>query len=223
MKIAIQQPDFLPWLGFFHKWQISDLLIIYDDAQFIKGGWQNRERIRSGDSEQWLTVPVNTKGRLGQLISEVEISYRNDWIRQHLNAISINYGRSRNYANVFPALQEIYQARFSTLLELNMAFLKRISGFLGISIPVKFASYYHLSSTRTRKLIDMLKEEHATGYITGQGSKDYLEEDLFREEGIAVHYQTAGEVHLAYPEVDPGTLGLSVLHALFCDLKIKNQ
>ena len=123
MNITIHQPDFMPWMGYFHKWMQSDLLVIYDDAQFIKGGWQNRDKIRINGEAKWLTVPVESSGKLGQNINEVQISYKRDWIKDHLNTFNAVFRKSKNFDQIFTLLREIYVKRHSRLFELNISIL----------------------------------------------------------------------------------------------------
>ena len=108
MKITIHQPDFLPWFGFFYRWKHSDLLIIYDDAQYIKHGWQNRDKLLINEREQWLTVPVVTKGKLGQLVSNVMINNTTNWKHKHINTFKTCFGRTPSFSTVFPKIQDVY-------------------------------------------------------------------------------------------------------------------
>ena len=140
MRVTIHQPDFIPWIGFFHKWKNSDLLILYDDAQFIKGGWQNRDKIKAHDKEQWITVPVITKGKLGQLIKDVDINCKVDWKRNHLNTFKTYYGKTSGFNKVYPAIELIYNKNYKYLIDLNVDMLKMAAKFLNISVPFVFSS-----------------------------------------------------------------------------------
>ena len=213
MKVTIHQPDFLPWLGFMQRWRVSDLLIIYDDAQFIKGGWQNRDKIGTRDGDRWLTVPVLTKGKLGQQIRDVEINHRTDWQRQHRNTLQAYFGKTPHFKTIYPAVEGIYARNHRLLMELNMELLQWAAESLGIRTPVVFSSSYGFSTSKTERILDLLDAVGGTEYITGQGSKAYLDESLFKARNLSLVYQETSDV---VRDFDPGDdLPYSVIQYLF--------
>ena len=215
MKVTIHQPDYLPWIGFFYKWLYSDLFIIYDDAQYIKGGWQSRDKIRIAEKEQWITVPVITKGRLGQLISETEINYATDWVRVHLNTMKTYYGKSPYFAEIFPKLEDIYLKKHRKLVDFNVELLNLAAQSLGISVPVKYSSEFKITSFRTQKVIDLLKAVKCTEYIAGQGAKEYMDEHPFEKENIKIYYPEISDIRSKFSTIKTEDIGLSVIHYLF--------
>ncbi len=212
MKITIHQPDFIPWTGFFHKWFTCDLFIIYDDAQFIKGGWQNRDKIMLDNNEYWLSVPVLTKKKLGQAIKDVEINYNVKWQSKHLKTLKNYYGKSKNFSEVIFMIEEAYSKEYKYLMDLNLHLIKRIGDYLGINTPIKFSSEYNLESKKNDRIIDIIEAEHATTYITGTGSKDYLDVALIKKNNIKLVFQNHDEVK---KYIKNSNVYLSIIHYLF--------
>ena len=108
MIVTIHQPDFMPWLGFFDRWARSDLYIALDDVQFLRRGWHHRDKIKTLQGVQWLTVPVEKKGKYTQKINEVKIAYETDWRKDHLKTIELNYKKAPNFSNIYKKIRDIY-------------------------------------------------------------------------------------------------------------------
>ena len=189
MRITIHQPDFLPWYGFFYRWAQSDLLILYDDAQFIKGGWQNRDKLLINGREQWLTVPVVTKGKLGQLINEVKINQTVKWKHKHLYTFKSVFGKTPNFLTVFPLIEDVYAGKYDNLIDLNISLLLLCADLLKIKTKFRLSSEYGFSSNQSEKLIDLLNAENADEYLSGTGSINYIDEKLFEQNNIKLIYQ----------------------------------
>ena len=189
MIITIHQPDFLPWLGFFDRWRKSDLYIVLDDVQFIRRGWQHRDKIKTQDGVQMLTVPVLKKGRYCQLIKEVEINNKENWRHKQLKTIQSAYKKAPDFDFVFSKLSEIYNREYDLLIEFNMDLLRLCSKMLGVNTPLAFASDFNIKSTGSQRLVDLVQSVGGKEYLTGTGARDYLEEELFKKVGIGVHWQ----------------------------------
>lgn len=189
MKVTIHQPDFLPWIGFFHRWAQSDLYIVLDDVQFIDDGWQHRDKINTPNGVIWLIVPVIKKGMGPQLIKDVRINDSQNWQRKHLVTIKQAYGRSRNFNYYFDKLQEVYNKNHNYLIDLNIDLLEFSAEDLGIAVPKVFSSEYKIQIKGTQRLVDLVIAVGGKTYITGTGSKDYLQTELFEEENINVIFQ----------------------------------
>lgn len=212
MKVTVHQPDFAPWLGFFHRWGLSDLLILHDDIQYLRHGWQNRDRIRLPHGDQWLTVPVVQTGKGHQLIRDVVMDNQQPWRREHLALLRRAYQGTPGFAAVYPGLEVLYQQPHERLMDFNRALLDFIAGQLGIRTPVRLASEFHLASARNERLVDLMRAVGGTVYVTGLGARDYLDEALFRQHGLEVVWSGADEARAVYPARD---LGLSALDFLF--------
>ena len=186
MIVTIHQPDFLPWLGFFDRWKKSDLYIILDDVQFLRRGWHHRDKIKTRDGVKWLTVPVAKKGKSDQLIQDVTINNGSNWRYKHLKTIESNYKKAHNFENYFEKIKEIYEKEYSLLIDLNIDLIRFVADELGITSPTVFASDYDVKSISSERLIDLVKAVGGTEYLTGLGSKDYLDETVFDAAGIKV-------------------------------------
>lgn len=189
MVVTIHQPDFLPWLGFFDRWQKSDLYIILDDVQFLRCGWHHRDKIKTKDGIKWLTVPVLKKGKYLQLIKDVKIDNSVNWRSKHLRMIELNYKKTANFEHCFQKIKEAYNKKYSFLIDLNTEFLYWVSRELQITTPVIFASDFNVKSAATQRLADLTKNAGGTAYLTGLGSKKYLEEPLFKKDNIKILWQ----------------------------------
>jgi len=189
MIVTIHQPDFLPWLGFFDRWQKSDLYIVLDDVKFLRRGWHHRDRIKTKDGARWLTVPVIKKGKYHQIIRDVKIDNRTNWRYKHLKAIESNYKKAPKFEHCFTKITEIYEKKHLFLIDLNMELLHLIASELGITTSNVFASDYDVKSTSTQRLVDLVKEVGGTGYLTGLGSRNYLAESVIEKENVKVIWQ----------------------------------
>jgi len=186
MKVMIHQPDFIPWLGFFDRWENSDLLIILDDVQFIRRGWQHRDKIKTNSGVVWLTVPVIKKKRYNQQIRHVEIDNSFNWIRKHIKTIEISYSKAPGFNKYFDKINKIYNKKHNKLIDLNLELLRYISSELQIKTQIMYASELNSLETSTNRLVELVKKVGGTNYITGYGSTNYLEEEKFIDAGINV-------------------------------------
>jgi len=189
MIVTIHQPDFLPWLGFFDRWKKSNLYIVLDDVQFLRQGWHHRDRIMTTKGPSWLTVPVYKKNKYTQLIRDVKIDNKTSWRKSHLRTIEVNYKKAPGFDNYFSKIEDIYAKNHPSLIDLNMDLLKLIADEFKIEIPLRMASEYKIKSDSTQRLVDLVKAAGGTKYLTGVGSRDYLDESLFHKEGIEVIWQ----------------------------------
>lgn len=189
MIVTIHQPDFAPWLGFFDRWRRSDLYIVLDDVQFIRRGWQHRDRIKTAQGEAWLTLPVEKKGKYDQLVSEVRMDNGQDWRARHLRAIGMAYGRAPHFPEVFPAMESIYAAGHELMMDFNLALLDFMACRFKAVAPRRMASSYAVKTVKTQRLVDLVKAAGGDAYLCGTGSRDYLDEGLFSEAGISVIWQ----------------------------------
>lgn len=189
MIVTIHQPDFVPWLGFFDRWQKSDLYMALDDVQFLRRGWHHRDRIKTANGSEWLTVPVCKKGRYEQLIRDVRIDDSTRWRDVHLKKLEFNYRKAPNFDRCFGEISKIYRKKQSHLIDLNMDLLRYMAAELGISTPVDFSSRFNVASKASERLVELVRSVQGAEYLTGTGSRDYLDESLFRKEGIEVIWQ----------------------------------
>ncbi|MFZ6028212.1 MAG: WbqC family protein [Chloroflexota bacterium] len=215
MIVTIHQPDFAPWLGFFDRWQKSDLFIVLDDVQFLRRGWHHRDRVKTAAGPRWLTVPVKKKGRFVQRINETEIDNAIDWRTKHLDTIAAAYGKTPGFRTVFPLLARTYGERHTLLVEFNLALLALFAGLLGIGTPVAFASAHPSTSRASERLAELTAIHGGKVYHTGTGSRSYLNENIFAARGIAVLWQEFDHPHYPQPHGDFAA-GMSVIDFLMC-------
>ncbi len=215
MKIAISQPTYLPWLGYFDLMDQVDLFVLLDSVQFEKQSWQQRNRIKTPLGLQWLTVPVCFRGRLEQRIDEVEVRDPG-FAAKHLRAIELNYGRSRYFDQYFPSVQNIFrECKESLLVNLNIQFLDWMRKVLGITTPVRCSSSMQVEGKRSELLINLCRLCGADAYVSPPGSAVYLLDDLgrFAEAEIEVHFQNYShpEYRQLFPPFAPFSSALDLI------------
>lgn len=189
MRVAIMQPTYLPWLGYFGLMQSVDLFILLDSVQFTRRSWQQRNQIKTMNGPLWLTVPVLSKGKREQLISEVEIDYSRDFLRTHQKTLEMNYRKTAYFGALSPQLFEILGADNKYLSGLTINLMLWLRSVLGITTPIRLASEFETSGTKADLLASLCEQVGATEYISPPGSKVYLDEsDAFAKRGIPLHY-----------------------------------
>jgi len=190
MKIvAIHQPQYLPYLGFFHKIAHCDVFAALDHVQFQKNGLQNRNKIKTASKEgtQWITVPV--KHNLGQAINEVRMDSSAPWQKKHWNALVSNYSRARCFRQYTDGLQQVLLADHENLSRLNMALTEWSMEAMEIRTPVVYSSQLQVEGHATALLVDICRSVGADAYLSGPGGKNYMEMPLFEQAGIQVLWQ----------------------------------
>jgi hypothetical protein len=202
MKLAMHQLQYMPGLRFFAKMKACDLFIYMDDVQYEKREFQNRNRIRTRDGAQYLTVPVRVKGRFSQNINAVELNPTGEWRAEHLRAIKINYARAGYFKQYLPALESIYSKEYFLLGELALASITFLKDAFAIKTPVRFSSEFKVASVSTRRLVDLCKAAGADEYNSGAGARDYLDEKIFTENKIKLSWQNFKV--MPYPQVFDG-------------------
>ena len=216
MIVSINQPAYLPWLGYFHRIAISDLHIVLDHVQFEKNSFVNRNRVRTSQRSTWLTVPVRTKGRFGNLpINLLEIDNHQGWATKHWKTIRQSYGRAAHFPATEALLEPVYArewARLADLMRELNGHIARVS--LGIQTPMKFSSEMGVTGAKSELVLNLCKAVGATVYLSGPLGRSYLQEDHFAEAGIEVRYHDYA--HPSYPQCHPGFEPLmSVIDLLF--------
>ena len=189
MIVACHQPNFLPWIGFFYKALLADLVVLLDDVQFARGfTWVNRNRLKCDQGELWLTVPVKKKGRGLQKIKDVEVLDEGNWPRRFFQGISQNYAHSPYFAEHHAFLKDLMQMRWRKLVDLNVAAINYLAGNLGIGNKVVLQSSLQIQSQGSELLVKITKETGADVYLTPLVSKKYVDENLFAQQGITIQF-----------------------------------
>jgi len=193
------------------------VFVFYDDVQYDKHGWRNRNRIKTANGSSWLTIPVRSKGVVKDrvLINEVPIDWTKDWARKHWMTIKQSYGKAPYFTTYAPALLHVFEKRYEMLADFTIELTITVAGMLGIQ-HAKFlrSSDLRMPGARTEKLINILTHLGATHYVSGPSAKEYLEEHKLAEANISLEYMTYDypEYRQLYPPFDPS---VSVLDLLF--------
>jgi hypothetical protein len=186
--VAVHQPQYLPWLGYFDKIDKADIFCFLDNVQFKKNDWQNRNRIKSPTGWQWMTTPVLY--RFPQSINEVKINNTVNWKRKHLQALITNYGKAPFFDDFIDFFNHAYLKDWEFLNDLNVYFIRGILKMLKIGKKTTvFSSELNLSNDPTERLIDICKNLGADTYLSGQDGINYLNQTRFRQQGIRLIVQ----------------------------------
>jgi len=187
-KIAILQSNYIPWKGYFDMINMVDEFILYDDMQYTKRDWRNRNKIQTPQGLKWLSIPVEVKGKYFQKINETKVSDK-DWAKKHWQQIVQNYKKApyfKDYKNVFEKLYLNHNEEY--LSQINYKFIVSICNILGITTKIIWSNEFKLIDGQTEKLLGICKDCHADIYLSGPAAKDYFDEELATKEGIQVEW-----------------------------------
>jgi len=198
---VIHQPDFLPHLGFFHRFLQADLWVILDNVQFVhktSKSWNNRDKIKTPQGEKWITVMVQ-KCTLQTNISEVLLSTEIAWRNDHLNLIKENYKKAPYFSEIFPFLEELYRFECGKMIDFNLKSIDMLLKLFDIKISSLLASTLNPAGRKNKLLVDILKKVNASVYLSGVGAKSYFEQKTFDDAKIKVIWQDFK--HPVYPQL----------------------
>lgn len=214
-KIAILQSNYIPWKGYFDIIAAVDEFILFDDMQYTRRDWRNRNQIKTPQGVQWLTVPVKTKGNYHQKIRETEIEGL-DWAGLHWKALEQNYRRSPHFAEISEWLAPLYlTANYTHLSQLNRTLLIGVCKYLGIRTTITNSWDYKLLDGKSERLADLCSQAGGTEYLSGPAAKDYIDEQLFTDRGIQVSWVDYGG-YPEYPQIwGEFVHGVTILDLLF--------
>jgi hypothetical protein len=211
---VILQPSYLPWLGYFAQLQRSDVFLVYDTVQFDKHGWRNRNRIKTAQGPQWLTVPVLTHGQNQPSNREVAIDNKQPWRKKHLASLRQNYARAAYFEEYMPHFEDLYARDWHSLFDLNLASFQTIQRLLGLDRAVRCASEFVVDGDATERLIALCRAVGADHFYEGAAGANYLDDARFRAAGLTIEYQHYE--HPVYPQLHGDFVPyLSVVDLLF--------
>jgi hypothetical protein len=191
MKSAmISQSNYIPWKGYFDNISKVDEFIIYDEMQYTKRDWRNRNKIKTPQGLKWMSIPVEVKGKFFQKISETKISDTN-WYKDHLALLKQNYSKANSFNKGISFIENMYFTSFDlkTISEINYHFISNICNYLNINTKISFSNDYHLfEEGKTERLIELCKQVKANVYYTGPAAKNYIDTALFEKETIDLKY-----------------------------------
>lgn len=190
MIVSINQPAYLPWLGYFQRIAGSDLHVVLDHVQFEKNSFVNRNRVQTAGGATWLTVPVRTSGRFGELaIDALEVENNVPWRRKHWATLGQAYAAAPYFADHEPFFHSVYQRDWVRLSELCAEVTRYLLDAFGIATPIVRSSELGASGAKDELVLDLCRTTGATTYLSGALGRDYLREELFAGAGIDVAYQ----------------------------------
>jgi hypothetical protein len=189
MILAVHQPQYIPWLGYFDKIKKSDCFVFLDLVQYKPREYQNRNKIRTKDGWIWLTVPVVTRGLRYQKICDVIIDNELDWQKRHWGSLYSYYGKSPFFKEYSKFFQDAYSVKWERLLGLNMHIIRFLVEKLGIKTPLLMESEIGTTQQGTERIIEICRKLNADTYLSGIGGKAYLQEEKLAEAGIRLIYQ----------------------------------
>lgn len=217
-KVAILQSNYIPWKGYFDLIASVDEFIFYDEMQYTKNDWRNRNKIKSQNGTNWLSIPVVTKGHMTNSVRIVDAQVvDNKWANSHWNTIKQFYKKAlyfNQYKDIFEALySEMEKETF--LCKINYRFIYAINEILGIKTKISFSQDYRLIEGKTERLVDLVQKAGGTEYLSGPAAKDYIVPELFEDVGIKLSWMDYSE----YPEYEqlypPFEHFVSVLDLIF--------
>ncbi|MBA2523924.1 MAG: WbqC family protein [Solirubrobacterales bacterium] len=216
MRCAVIQPSYIPWRGYFDMIGRSDLFVFYDDVQFDKHGWRNRNRIKTAAGPAWLTIPVQKKGNVERAIriDEIEIATATGWNRKHLASLRQSYARAPYLERYMPLLERHLTEPPRLLAELTIPLTVEIARELGYRTEFRRSSEMNLSGDRAERLLDLLGQVGATEYLSGPAAGSYIDPAAFEAAGIELEYMAYdyGEYPQLHPPYEPQ---VSIVDLLF--------
>jgi len=218
LKCVILQPSYIPWRGYFDQIQKADVFVFYDDVQYDKHGWRNRNRIKTAQGTNWLTVPVLSAGVVsGNVpINRVRINWARPWNERHLATLRQTYAKAPYFSRYEPLLTEFYQSKVELLADFTIETTIALARELGITATrfVRSSELEDISGTKTDRLLSILRGLGATHYISGPSAGEYLDDEKLAAAGITLEYMTYD--YPPYPQLYPPYDGqVSILDLLF--------
>lgn len=193
-KLATVQSSYIPWKGYFDLINLADEFVLFDDAQYTKNDWRNRNRIKTRDGVRWITIPI--RHRFPQKIKDTVVSYPG-WNLKHWKTIVQNYSGAKYFPDYRELFEDLYLGcRETHLSEINYRFITAVCEILGVDTTISWSMDYHLIEGKTERLVDLCRQAGAEEYISGPSAQGYIDEELFRAEGITLRYMD----YAGYPE-----------------------
>ena len=218
MKCVILQPSYIPWRGYFDQIYQADVFIFYDDVQYDKNGWRNRNIIKTAQGPQWLTIPVRTRGTVSESIpiNQIPIAWDKPWNTHHWKGIQLGYKKAPFFEKYAGFFEEIYCRKPEFLADFTIPTTIELADLLGIRDTrfLKSSDIPGISGEKTDRLIEILKTVGADHYISGPAAKDYIEDEKFRQAGIQLEYMQYN--YPEYPQLHPPFDGkVTIIDLLF--------
>ena len=185
--VSIHQPGYIPWLGFFKKIEYSDVFVFLDDVQYVKNGYQNRNKIKTEKGEMWLTIPTTRKFKT--ILKDIKIDNTSRWKEKHSKSIVQNYSKAKFFNKYWEDMSIFYQKDYEYLIDFNMEIILFLMKKFEIKTKILFSSELEISTEGSERILDICKLLNAEKYLSGILGKAYLNEDDFIKNNIKVEYQ----------------------------------
>jgi hypothetical protein len=217
MKVVILQPSYIPWRGYFDQICRADLFIFYEDVQYDKRGWRNRNQIKTPKGKQWLTIPVHGHGAQTENIPihQIRIAWDNSWSQNHLKTLQHSYVKAPHFDQYLPLLETFYKRRDEFLADFTIDFTIALAHELGNTHTrfMRSSEIVGINGQKTDRLIQILQAVGGNHYISGPSARDYIEKEKFDSAGIALEYMEYNypEYPQLYPPFDPFVSVLDLL------------
>lgn len=187
-RVAIIQSSYIPWKGYFDLIRSADHFVLFDDAQYTRRDWRNRNRIKTAEGLAWLTIPVKSKGLYTAPIRAMEVE-RADWPSAHWGVIRRNYSKAKHFESIGPAIEDLFATCADhRLSQINRHFIEGLCGMLGIRTPLSWSWEYEMAPGRSERLLSICQQLGADTYLSGPSAASYLDEDLFHRAGVRIDY-----------------------------------
>ncbi len=214
-KVAILQSNYIPWKGYFDMIRMVDEFILYDDMQYTRRDWRNRNKIKSSNGLAWLTIPVEVKGKYFQKINETVIS-EPGWAKDHWATIKQFYSKAKYFKDYKDIFEHFYLNTSESLLSLvNYELIRIINEILGINTKISWSGDYELADGKTERLLSLVQQAGGKEYLSGPAAKDYIVDSFFEEAGIKLSWMD----YSGYPEYTqlypPFEHGVTILDLIF--------
>jgi hypothetical protein len=195
-RVAIIQSNYIPWKGYFDIINSADEFILFDDVQYTKRDWRNRNKIKTSDGLKWLTIPVEVSGKYLQKIRDVKVADA-AWGSRHWEIIKQCYANAPHFKEFRGIFEDLYlNTREVYLSQINFRFIQSVNKILGIATPISWSCAQQNITDRSKRLLCICKEAGANEYVSGPSAKDYLDVELFQKEGVNVKWMD----YSGYPE-----------------------
>lgn len=218
MIVTGHQPNYLPYPGFFEKIARADLFVVVENVQFVKRGpfgWIHRNKIKTGRTWEWLTVPVLTKGKFTQTIRETRINNARPWGRKHWRSIEWHYRKAPHFADYAAELKAVYDRSWEHLWELNVEIIRLVLKWLDIGTPVKISQDLGIEGKSTDLVMDICRKTGADTYLSGLHGRDYLKQEEFEMAGLKLVFQDFRPLFHPQTPPEPFIPNLSVVDLIF--------
>lgn len=214
MKIGMIQSCYLPWRGYLDFIDDVDLFVIYDDVQYTRKDWRNRNRIKTVAGSRWITVPVHFSHNDKTRIQDAKIDYGQAWQRKHVGSITQAHRGTPYFSKYADPLFAHINSGYETISQLNVALIGWCMEQLEINVPIRLSSEFSVAGDRNERILAILKELGCQDYLVGPAARSYIDEDAYRREGIGLSYKTYD--YEPYPQLHgPFDGSVSVIDLLF--------